>query len=132
MKKEKKKRKTRKKPLFFCKIAVFFIYNVFLQEYAFICLKFALQTFYKTGKCNKNSAWNSVKVFIHKFALRTSLIIGENMTNEKAIKALRQIKTYCAATMLDELDYVLQVMEKLEKSGIKNPLETDFTKLQEK
>ena len=47
MKKEKKKRKTRKKPLFFCKIAVFFIYNVFLQEYAFICLKFALQTFYK-------------------------------------------------------------------------------------
>ena len=132
MKKEKKKRKTRKKPLFFCKIAVFFIYNVFLQEYAFICLKFALQTFYKKGECNKNFAWNSVKVFIHKFALRTSLIIGENMTNEKAIKALRQIKTYCAATMLDELDYVLQVMEKLEKSGIKNPLETDFTKLQEK
>lgn len=56
MKKEKKKRKTRKKPLFFCKIAVFFIYNVFLQEYAFICLKFALQTFYKTGECNRNSA----------------------------------------------------------------------------
>lgn len=56
MKKEKKKRKTRKKPLFFCKIAVFFIYNVFLQEYAFICLKFALQTFYKTGECNKNFA----------------------------------------------------------------------------
>ena len=54
------------------------------------------------------------------------------MTNEKAIKALRQIKTYCAATMLDELDYVLQVMEKREKSGIKNPLETDCTKLQEK
>ena len=48
--------------------------------------------------------------------------MGGNMTNEKAIKALRQIKTYCAATMLDELDYVLQVMEKLEKSGIKNPL----------
>ena len=83
----------------------FFIYNIFLQEYAFICLKFALQTFYKTGGI---------------------------MTNEKAIKALRQIKTYGAATMLDELDYVLQVMEKLEKSGIKNPLETDFTKLQEK
>ena len=58
--------------------------------------------------------------------------MGGNMTNEKAIKALRQIKTYCAATMLDELDYVLQVMEKLKKSGIKNPLETYFTKLQEK
>ncbi len=51
------------------------------------------------------------------------------MTNEKAIKALKQIKTYCAATMLDELDYVIQVMEKLEKDGIKEPLNTDFTKL---
>ncbi|MGN0738716.1 MAG: hypothetical protein ACI4LX_00925 [Treponema sp.] len=51
------------------------------------------------------------------------------MTNEKAIKALQQIKTYCSATLLDELDYVLQVMEKLEREGIKNPLETDFTKL---
>ena len=58
--------------------------------------------------------------------------MGGNMTNEKAIKALRQIQTSCAATMLDELDYVLQVMEKLEKSGIKNQLETDFTNLQEK
>ncbi len=51
------------------------------------------------------------------------------MTNEKAIKALKQIKTYCAATMLDELDYVIQVMEKLERDGIKEPLNTDFTKL---
>ena len=51
------------------------------------------------------------------------------MTNEKAIKALTQIKTYCAATMLDELDYVIQVMEKLERDGIKEPLNTDFTKL---
>ncbi len=51
------------------------------------------------------------------------------MTNEKAIKALKQIKTYCAATMLDELDYVIQVMEKLEKDGVKEPLNTDFSKL---
>lgn len=34
--------------------------------------------------------------------------------------------------MLDELDYVIQVMEKLEKDGIKNPLETDFTVLNQK
>lgn len=54
------------------------------------------------------------------------------MTNEKAIKALRQIKTYCSATLLDELDYVLLVMEKLEKDGIQNPLETDFTALNQK
>lgn len=58
--------------------------------------------------------------------------MGDIMTNEKAIKALRQIKTYCSATLLDELDYVLLVMEKLEKDGIKNPLETDFTALNQK
>lgn len=51
------------------------------------------------------------------------------MTNEKAIKALKQIKTYCSATLLDELDYVTQVMQKLENDGIADPLNTDFTKL---
>lgn len=50
------------------------------------------------------------------------------MTNEKAIKALKEIKTYCAATSLDALEYVIQVMEKLEKDGVKEPLKTDFTK----
>jgi hypothetical protein len=29
------------------------------------------------------------------------------MTNEKAIKALRTIKTYCSATQLEELDYAI-------------------------
>ncbi|MCH5293151.1 MAG: hypothetical protein J1E07_05425 [Treponema sp.] len=51
------------------------------------------------------------------------------MTNEKALKALRQIKTYCSASQLDELEYAISVLEKLEKDGVKNPLETDFTKL---
>ena len=51
------------------------------------------------------------------------------MTNEKALKALQQIKTYCSATQLEELDYVIEVIEKLEKEGIKDPLSTDFTKL---
>lgn len=51
------------------------------------------------------------------------------MNNEKALKALLQIKTYCSATNLDELEYVIQVIEKLEEDGIKDPLHTDFTKL---
>ena len=48
------------------------------------------------------------------------------MTNEKALKALRQIKTYCTATQLEELDYAIEVLEKLEKDGIKDPLTIDF------
>lgn len=51
------------------------------------------------------------------------------MTNEEAIEALKQIKTYTAASLLDEIDYVIKVMEKLEKDGIKEPLKTDFKKL---
>jgi hypothetical protein len=42
---------------------------------------------------------------------------------------LRQIKTYCSATQLEELDYAIEVLEKLEKDGVKEPLNTDFTKL---
>jgi len=52
------------------------------------------------------------------------------MTNEKAIEALNHIKTYTAADLLDELDYVIKVMEKLEKDGVKDPLNTDFKKLE--
>ncbi len=56
----------------------------------------------------------------------------EIMTNEKAIKALRQIKTYCAATQLEELDYAIEVLEKLEKDGVKEPLATDFKNVENK
>ena len=54
------------------------------------------------------------------------------MTNKDAVKALKQIKTYCDAELLDELDYAIQVIEKLEKDGISNPLTEDFTKLKKK
>ncbi len=49
------------------------------------------------------------------------------MTTEKALKALKQIKTYCSATNLDELEYAIQVLEKLKEDGIQDPLNTDFT-----
>lgn len=51
------------------------------------------------------------------------------MKNADVIKALEEIKAYAAANLLDELDYAKAVFEKLEKDGIENPLETDFTKL---
>ena len=52
------------------------------------------------------------------------------MTNEKVIEALQQIRTYCTAPQLDSLDYVIEVMKKLDKDGVKEPLKTDFSKLQ--
>ena len=59
------------------------------------------------------------------------------MTNEKAIEALQAIRTYCTAEQLESLDYVIEVMKKLDKDGVKKldkdgvkkPLETDFSKL---
>ena len=35
------------------------------------------------------------------------------MTNEKAIKALEQMKTYVSANSLDELDYAIEFLKKL-------------------
>ncbi len=54
------------------------------------------------------------------------------MTNKEAIEALKQIKTYTAASLLDQIDYAISVLEKLEKEGVKDPLKTDFTKTAEK
>ena len=51
------------------------------------------------------------------------------MSNEKALKALNQIKTYVPSTQVEEFDYVVEVIKKLEKDGIKDPLNTDFSKL---
>lgn len=51
------------------------------------------------------------------------------MTNEKAICALKQVKTYVTASSLDELDYAIAVLEKLAADGITKPLETDFSPL---
>lgn len=49
------------------------------------------------------------------------------MTNEKALKALKQMKVSCSPTQLEELDYAIEVLEKLEKAGVSKPLEADFT-----
>lgn len=46
------------------------------------------------------------------------------MTNVEAVKALKDIKTYAQANALDALEYAIKVLEKLEKDGIKNPLES--------
>ncbi len=51
------------------------------------------------------------------------------MTNEKAIKALLQMKTYVSANSMEELEYAIEVLEKLQKDGVENPLETDFSQL---
>lgn len=51
------------------------------------------------------------------------------MTNEQMIKALQKIKNYCSASLLDELDNAIEVLKKLEKDGITDPLHTDFTQL---
>lgn len=51
------------------------------------------------------------------------------MTNKEVLDALRQIKTYCAASALDKLNYAIEIIEKLENDGIENPLKTDFSKL---
>ncbi|MBP5283352.1 MAG: hypothetical protein J6Y93_01630 [Treponema sp.] len=51
------------------------------------------------------------------------------MTNRQAVKGLKTIKTYCSSTLLEELDYAIQVIEKLEAEGVSEPLKTDFTKL---
>lgn len=45
-----------------------------------------------------------------------------NMTNEEAILALKQIKTYAAANLLDSIDYAVYVLQKLDELGIKKPL----------
>lgn len=51
------------------------------------------------------------------------------MTNKEAIESLKKIKTYTAAGLLDVVEYIIKVLEKLEKDGINDPLNTDFTKL---
>ena len=51
------------------------------------------------------------------------------MTNENAINSLEKIRTQCAADLLDALEYVIDVMKKLEADGVKDPLNTDFKKL---
>ena len=51
------------------------------------------------------------------------------MTNNEVLDALKKIKTYCAADLLDKLNYAIAIVEKLESDGVKNPLKTDFKSL---
>ena len=51
------------------------------------------------------------------------------MTNREAIDSLKKIKTYTAAGLLDVIEYLIKVLEKLEKEGVTDPLNTDFKKL---
>lgn len=47
------------------------------------------------------------------------------MTNDKAIAALKEIKTYTAANLLDAVDYAIAVLEKMNALGITEPLELE-------
>jgi hypothetical protein len=67
--------------------------------------------------------------FINRFLINRNIQGEDKMTNEKALRALKEIKMYCSANLLDELDYTIKVMEKLIKDDVKEPLATDFTKL---
>ena len=51
------------------------------------------------------------------------------MTNKDVIKVLYEIKTYANKNALEALDYAIEVLEKLEKEGISQPLDIDFSKL---
>ncbi len=50
------------------------------------------------------------------------------MTNVEAVKALEQMKTFCSAGSLDQLEYAIQVLETLEEVGITNPLDKSVYK----
>ncbi len=51
------------------------------------------------------------------------------MTNNEVIKVLKDIKTYANRDSLEALAYAIEVLEKLEKGGVKEPLTTDFSKV---
>ncbi|MBR3543476.1 MAG: hypothetical protein IKN82_07280 [Treponema sp.] len=50
------------------------------------------------------------------------------MTNNEAIKVLKELKTYCAADSLDAVHYAIAVIEHLEKAGVTKPLLADLSK----
>ena len=54
--------------------------------------------------------------------------IGDTMTNQEAVKVLKELKTYCSADALDAVHYSIAVIEHLEKAGVTKPLEADLSK----
>ncbi len=51
------------------------------------------------------------------------------MTMDKLVKAMEAVKTYCSAPMLDELDYVIELLKKMKSEGIEDPMKIDYSKL---
>ena len=49
------------------------------------------------------------------------------MTNKEVITALKEVKTYCAAKLLDPLDYALQVFERIEQAGVTDAVHADYS-----
>ena len=49
------------------------------------------------------------------------------MTNQEAVKVLKELKTYCAANSLDAVHYAIAVIEHLEKAGVTKPLLADLS-----
>lgn len=52
------------------------------------------------------------------------------MTNKEVLKSLNQIKTFCSAEQSKTVEYVIEVFEYLEKSGVNDPLSADFTRVE--
>lgn len=48
----------------------------------------------------------------------------KKMNNVRAVMALNDLKVYASSRSLEALDYAIAVLEKLEKEGIKNPIES--------
>ena len=48
----------------------------------------------------------------------------KEMNNQRAIYALSDLRMYASSHSLDAIDYVIEVLQKLENAGIKNPLKS--------
>lgn len=46
------------------------------------------------------------------------------MNNQRAIYALSDLRMYASSRSLDAIDYAIEVLQKLENAGIKNPLKS--------
>ena len=49
------------------------------------------------------------------------------MTNQEVIAALKEVKTYCAPSLLDPIDYAVHVFERIDRAGVKDAVHADYT-----
>lgn len=54
------------------------------------------------------------------------------MKIDKLIKSMEAVKTYCSATMLDDIDCVLELLKKMKSEGIEDPMEIDYSEINKK